>query len=164
MRAQYPNGAWPQRYRTFPDPEAYPIQPASFPESWPREWSDAPFHSHYTLNDECTLNLIDVFLEAHRLYGDPSYLKAALRGGDFLLFKNAVAHIECFEHGLFRVVRYRQVAGDQIGERTGFLNVVENRGRVTRLIWKHRGEPPRSFAKVHRQRVDLDIAVRGQTA
>src|SRR5688500_2034272 len=38
VRAQYPNGAWPQRYSRFPDAKAFPVRPASYPASWPRTW------------------------------------------------------------------------------------------------------------------------------
>jgi len=36
LKAQYPNGAWPQRYYEFPDPEKFPETKAGYPDSWPR--------------------------------------------------------------------------------------------------------------------------------
>ncbi len=84
-KAQFPNGAWPQRFQVFPDPATHPVISASLPKHWARQWSNAPFHHHYTLNDECTLNAIDLFLEASRIYQESSYLETALRGGEFLI-------------------------------------------------------------------------------
>ena len=33
IKAQYPNGAWPQRYRQFPDPAKLPVKKANYPDS-----------------------------------------------------------------------------------------------------------------------------------
>ena len=33
IKAQYPNGAWPQRYAEFPDAEKFPVLKANYPES-----------------------------------------------------------------------------------------------------------------------------------
>ncbi len=85
IQAQYPNGAWPQRFRTFPDPARYPVKRAAYPEQWPRTWPGPDFLDHYTINDECTLNMIDVLLEASRIYDNSAYLEAAQRGGNFLV-------------------------------------------------------------------------------
>lgn len=85
LRAQYPNGAWPQRYAEFPDPAEFPVKKASYPESWSREWPDVDYRSHYTLNDNTLADVIDTMLEAARIYDEPRYLYAARRGGDFLL-------------------------------------------------------------------------------
>ena len=35
LRAQYPNGAWPQGYEAFPDPAKFPVRRAAFPQSVP---------------------------------------------------------------------------------------------------------------------------------
>ena len=83
--AQYPNGAWPQRYFEFPDPDAFPAKTASFPDSWSRTWPGPDYRSHYTLNDNAMLDMIDAFLEAARIYGKPRYRATAEKGGDFLL-------------------------------------------------------------------------------
>ncbi len=83
--AQYPNGAWPQRYFEFPDPAACPVKAASFPESWSRRWPGPDYRSDYTLNDNAMLDMIDAFLEAARIYGEPRHRAAAEKGGDFLL-------------------------------------------------------------------------------
>ena len=83
--AQYPNGAWPQRYVELPDPAAFPVKAASYPDSWSRTWPGPDYRSHYTLNDNAVLDMIDTFLEAARIYGEPRYRTVAEKGGDFLL-------------------------------------------------------------------------------
>jgi PelA/Pel-15E family pectate lyase len=85
IKAQYPNGAWPQRFSEFPDPAAFPIVRASYPESWPRTWPGARYNSYYTLNDNALADVIDVMLGASKVYGDPRYRAAAEKGGGFLI-------------------------------------------------------------------------------
>ncbi len=85
MRAQYPNGAWPQRYSAFPDPEAFPVKRARYPEAWPRVWPKERYAAHYTLNDNAIADVIAVMMEAYRTYQDEGYLDAARRGGEFLI-------------------------------------------------------------------------------
>ena len=85
LKAQYPNGAWPQRYVQFPNPAEFPVKKASYPKTWSREWPDADYRSHYTLNDNTLADVIDTFLEASRIYSKREYLDAARRGGDFLI-------------------------------------------------------------------------------
>jgi hypothetical protein len=85
LKAQYPNGAWPQRYDSFPDPAKFPVKRASYPESWPRTWPGPTYQSYYTFNDNSIADDIDMMLEAARIYNDPRYLASAKRGGDFIL-------------------------------------------------------------------------------
>lgn len=85
LKAQYPNGAWPQRFREPPDPVAFPVLKASYPADWPRVWPAANYSSHYTLNDDTLADCIAVMFEAAAIYGDSRYADAARRGGDFLL-------------------------------------------------------------------------------
>lgn len=85
LKAQYPNGAWPQRYTQFPDPAKFPVKRASYPESWSRQWPGENYQSHYTFNDNTVSDAIDMMLEAARTYDDPRYLASARRGGDFIL-------------------------------------------------------------------------------
>lgn len=85
VKAQYPNGAWPQRYNQFPNPEDYPIQQARFPESWSRDYPGEDYKSYYTLNDSTISDLILTMLDAWDVYQDERYRQAALHGGDFLL-------------------------------------------------------------------------------
>lgn len=70
VRAQYPNGAWPQRFPTG--------------KLFPRE--DLPDYTpFYTFNDGVMSDTIDVLLEAWRTLGDERYHDAARRGMDFYL-------------------------------------------------------------------------------
>jgi pectate lyase-like protein len=85
MKAQYPNGAWPQRYYKFPDPAKFPVKRASYPESWSQKWPGPDYRFLYTFNDNVISDLIDMFLEAWRIYGDDKYRSAAVKGGEFIL-------------------------------------------------------------------------------
>ncbi len=85
VRAQYPNGAWPQRYNRFPDPSQYPEKRASYPASWPRKWPGANYQAYYTFNDNTISDTIDMMLEAARIYNERRYRAAAEKGGDFIL-------------------------------------------------------------------------------
>ena len=85
LKAQYPNGAWPQRFDHFPDPAAFPVVRASYPESWSRTWPNVNYNSHYTLNDNSLADMIEVMIEATKVYGDPKYKAAAEKGGGFLI-------------------------------------------------------------------------------
>ncbi len=84
-RAQYPNGAWPQRFQKVADPGLPATRSAAYPDSWSREWPGPDYRHHYTLNDNAILDVIDTFLEAARIYGEPRYRAVAEKGGDFLL-------------------------------------------------------------------------------
>ncbi|MDZ5696501.1 hypothetical protein [Chelativorans sp. M5D2P16] len=82
---QHPNGAWPVRSdRRVADALTVSAWQARMPESWPREYVE-PEGEVYILNDHLQRDVIRTFLLAHRLYGEPDYLAAARRGGEFLL-------------------------------------------------------------------------------
>jgi PelA/Pel-15E family pectate lyase len=83
--AQYPNGAWPQRFSEPPRAEDFPVRRAEFPESWSRTFPDRDYRGHYTLNDNAQVDMIGVFLDAAEIYREPGFREAALKGGDFLL-------------------------------------------------------------------------------
>ena len=85
IRAQYPNGAWPQRYEKLPDPNLFSVKPASYPEAWSRRWPGYIFYAHYTFNDDCIVNMIDVMLEAAGIYKEPRYKASAEKAGDFII-------------------------------------------------------------------------------
>lgn len=85
LKAQYPNGAWPQRFDAFPDPAKFPVKKASFPDTWPREHPAKDYRSFYTFNDNSISDVIDVMFEASRVYGDDKYRKAAERAGGFII-------------------------------------------------------------------------------
>jgi hypothetical protein len=84
-KAQYPNGAWPQRYRAFPDPAKFPVRKASYPADWPRKWPGENYQLFYTFNDNTISDTIDLFLEAARVYNEPRYKAVAEKGGGFIL-------------------------------------------------------------------------------
>jgi PelA/Pel-15E family pectate lyase len=85
MRAQYPNGAWPQRYEKFPDPNLFPVKPADYPDTWSRTWPGYIFYPYYTFNDDVIVNMMDVMLEAARIYKEPRYQASAEKAGDFII-------------------------------------------------------------------------------
>lgn len=85
IKAQYPVGAWPQRYSDYPDPAKFPVKKASYPDSWSRKWPGENYRQHYTFNDNSVSDVIDLMLEAARIYKDPRYLACAEKGGQFML-------------------------------------------------------------------------------
>ena len=89
LAAEYPNGAWPQRYSQPPDAEKFPILPASYPKTWDREWPGTQnkykYTGHYTFNDNAQNDVIEALLEAGRLYEEPKFTAAAEKGGDFII-------------------------------------------------------------------------------
>lgn len=84
-KAQYPNGAWPQQYTDFPDPQQFPVLKARFPESWNRVYERISYSQFYTLNDSTISDCILMMLTAYEIYNDERWLAAAKRGGDFLI-------------------------------------------------------------------------------
>jgi len=85
LAAQYPNGAWPQRFDAPPDPREFPVKKASYPESWSRIYPGSGYSAFYTFNDNAIGDAIDVMFEAHRVYGDERYRASAERAGQFIL-------------------------------------------------------------------------------
>jgi len=85
LAAQYPNGAWPQRFDGPPDPNSYPVKKTSYPASWPREYPRQNYAGYYTFNDNTIADTIDVMFLASRIYGDEKYRQAAEKAGDFIL-------------------------------------------------------------------------------
>ncbi|MDA2926029.1 pectate lyase [Acidobacteria bacterium AH-259-G07] len=70
LEAQYPNGAWPQRY---------PLRRDFSFEGHP------DYTSYYTFNDDVIANNIYLLLEAYEELGNEEYKKAARRGMDFYI-------------------------------------------------------------------------------
>lgn len=85
LKAQYPNGAWPQRYNQFPDPDKFPIKKASFPDEWPRTFPGVNYAGFYTINDSTISDVIATMLDAWHVTGDERFLEAAQRGGEFFI-------------------------------------------------------------------------------
>ncbi len=70
ITAQYPNGAFPQRF-----PLHYDYIHDDFPD----------YTSYYTLNDGAAVTAIQVLVDAYENLGDKKYLDAAKRAVDFLI-------------------------------------------------------------------------------
>ena len=85
VEAQYPIGAWPQRFAAPPAHATFPVRRASYPSTWERQWPGPTYQQHYTFNDNSISDVIDVMLEAARIYGEPRYLASAEKGGQFIL-------------------------------------------------------------------------------
>ena len=85
LKMQYPNGAWPQRFITPPDPEKFPVIKAHYPDSWLREYTGIPYSTYYTFNDNSMADVIKTMIEAYKIYNDQRYLEAAKRCGDFII-------------------------------------------------------------------------------
>ena len=85
VRAQYPNGAWPQRYSEFPDPSESPVRRASIPKEWSRTFPAEKYSAFYTLNDNTMSDLIEMMLDAWEIYQDERFRESAERGGEFFL-------------------------------------------------------------------------------
>ena len=86
-KGQFPNGAFPQVWTSDPrNPNDYPMKPASYPETWPREYQGHnEYWYRYTLNDDLMPDVIDTLFLATDIYGNRRYHDAAVRAGDFLL-------------------------------------------------------------------------------
>jgi hypothetical protein len=85
LKAQYPNGAWPQRYRDDPRAEDFPVLAASYPQEWPRTFPEVDYQGFYTLNDNTISDLIVTMLDAADIYGEERFRQSAVRGGEFFL-------------------------------------------------------------------------------
>lgn len=83
--AQYPNGAWPQQFNAPPDPNEFPVKPASYPETWSRTWPAENYVRRYTFNDNAMGDCIEVLLEAAETYHQPRYRESAEKCGDFMI-------------------------------------------------------------------------------
>ena len=86
LGAQYPNGAWPQRYDGRPrDAAEFPVLKASMPVTYPRQYGKENYIRHYTLNDHTQRDCILTLLDAWHRTGRREFLDAVKRGADFLL-------------------------------------------------------------------------------
>lgn len=84
-QAQYPNGAWPQRFSEPPAAEQFPVLPAAYPDSWPRKHPKVDYRSFYTFNDNTIADMIETFFIAAAIYEDPRYQAIAEKAGGFIL-------------------------------------------------------------------------------
>lgn len=86
LAAQYPNGAWPQRYDGQPRNAAdYPVLKASIPATYPRQYGKENYFRHYTLNDNTQRDCILTLLDAWHRTGRREFLDAVKRGAEFLI-------------------------------------------------------------------------------
>ena len=85
LKAQYPNGAWPQRFAQFPDPAKYPVKKAGYPESWSRTHPKKDYRDYYTFNDNTIADTIATMFEAAEIYKDAQYRAAAEKAGGFII-------------------------------------------------------------------------------
>lgn len=85
LAAQYPNGAWPQRFTNAPDAAEFPVLPAAYPESWSRTFTKPRYNSYYTFNDNTIADMIRTMLLAARVYDEPRYQAAAEKAGGFII-------------------------------------------------------------------------------
>lgn len=85
LEAQYPNGAWPQRFNKPPDPKRYPVKKAAYPERWSRTHQRRIYEHDYTFNDNAISDMIDTMFDAAEVYNDERCRAAAEKAGDFIL-------------------------------------------------------------------------------
>ncbi len=86
LRAQSPNGAFPQVWDEPFDPAERPVKPASYPESWSRAYlGHQQYWYRYTLNDDLMPDVLAVLFLAEETYSDKRYREAAIKAGDFVL-------------------------------------------------------------------------------
>jgi hypothetical protein len=85
IKAQYPNGAWPQRFSSPPNAADFPIVKANYPDDWPRTYPGVNYAGYYTLNDNAQADVIATLFEATDIYGESHFADAAKKGGDFLI-------------------------------------------------------------------------------
>jgi hypothetical protein len=85
LKAQYPNGAWPQQFREPPVAKDFPVKKARYPDSWSRTYPKKRYTGYYTFNDNTIADMLSVLLEAHRIYGGKKFFEAARKTGDFML-------------------------------------------------------------------------------
>lgn len=86
IEAQYPIGAWPQRWDGLAhDPEKFPVKAASLTSDYPREQPDDSYYDHYTFNDNSHGDILKTLVMAYEFSGNEKYLNAVKRGADFLI-------------------------------------------------------------------------------
>ncbi len=85
LAAQYPNGAWPQQYVEPPNARDFTVMPAAYPATWSRQFPGKRYRDYYTLNDSNMSYIVEMLLEAHRIYDREDCYQAALRTGDFFV-------------------------------------------------------------------------------
>lgn len=85
LKAQFPSGGWAQVYDVPSDAGKQPDLTANYPDDWPRKYPGGDYWVFFTLNDNAMADTIEMLLMAEKIYREPRYRQAALRGGEFLL-------------------------------------------------------------------------------
>lgn len=85
LAAQYPNGAWPQRFTGSYNSQDFPVKPASYPDEWSRTYEGAYYQGYYTFNDSTINDAIETMFDAAETYDRADCREAALRAGDFII-------------------------------------------------------------------------------
>jgi PelA/Pel-15E family pectate lyase len=84
LKAQFPNGAFPQVWRE-PVP-SQPVVAARYPDyEWRTEGRLKNYWDYYTLNDGLAGTVAETLITAHKVYGDDKYRVALEKLGDFLI-------------------------------------------------------------------------------
>lgn len=84
LKAQFPNGAFPQVWRE-PVP-SQPIGAAQYPDyEWRTEGRLKNYWDYYTLNDGLAGTVAATLITAHQVYGDEKYRAVLEKLGDFLV-------------------------------------------------------------------------------
>lgn len=84
VKAQHPNGGWPQGFQEPADRSRPSMKAASYPQSWPRIHPGGDYWVFYTFNDNTIADTIEMLLLAASIYREPRYRESALRAGDFI--------------------------------------------------------------------------------
>lgn len=84
LKAQFPNGAFPQVWTGPVTPQ--PVIPAVYPDyDWKTENRIKNYWDLYTLNDDTTAFIADMLIIAFEVYKDDRYPQALKRLGEFLI-------------------------------------------------------------------------------
>src|SRR5262245_14213284 len=82
LKAQFPNGAFPQGWLQPVEPK--PVVKAKFPDyDWKTEGKIRDYWACYTLNDNLAGTVSDTLITAHQVYKDEKYQAALEKLGDF---------------------------------------------------------------------------------
>lgn len=116
LLAQYPNGAFPQRF-----PLRYDFVHDDFPD----------YTSYYTLNDGSATSNVKVLLDAYQYLGDRRYLESARRAVDFMIAvqgpEDQAAWAEQYDPNTMQPIKARthEPAGFVIRESEQILELLE---------------------------------------
>lgn len=91
LAAQTKIGSWPQQF-SGPAPADGIVKKAMIPAEWPREFPKEKYADFHTLNDGNLQKIVELMLRARELTGEPRYLDAVKRCGDFLLLAQFEGH------------------------------------------------------------------------